>query len=83
MRELWTDWLPTKRCFPPRLGHVDPRLSWTKDAANPITYTNGSDHTLTTPYDTPGQIWKSNDHWNYLVMGQVRTFLPVRPLEAL
>ena len=45
-------------------------LSWTKDAANPISYTNGSDHTLTTAFDTPGQIWKSNDHWNYLVMGE-------------
>jgi hypothetical protein len=39
-------------------------LSWTKDAANPITYSNGTKGTLSTPFDTPGQIWKTGNHWN-------------------
>ena len=43
-------------------------LSWTKDTANPIAFANGS--AITSPYDTPGQIWKSGDHWNFLVVGQ-------------
>ena len=41
-------------------------LSWTKDAANPINFTSGA---LTTPYDTPGQLWKNGDHWNFLILG--------------
>ena len=41
-------------------------LSWTKDAANPINFTSGA---LTTPYDTPGQVWKNGDHWNYVILG--------------
>jgi len=43
-------------------------LSWTKDAANPIDFLNNS--AITSPYDTPGQIWKNGDHWNFLVVGQ-------------
>lgn len=42
-------------------------LSWTKDANNPINFTSGK---LTTPYDTPGQVWKNGDHWNFLILGQ-------------
>jgi len=42
-------------------------LSWTKDAANPINFTSGA---LTTAYDTPGQVWKNGDHWNFLILGQ-------------
>jgi hypothetical protein len=45
----------------------DPFLvSWTKDAANPIQFNSGQ---ITSPYDTPGQIWKNGDHWNYLILG--------------
>lgn len=57
-------------------------LSWTKDAANPITYTNGSKGTLSTPFDTPGQIWKTGDHWNCtqrhvaVMWWQLRLLLP-------
>ena len=46
-------------------------LNWTKDANNPIHYKTaaGAKGTISTPFDTPGQIWKNGDHWNYLVMG--------------
>ena len=47
----------------------DPYLvSWTKDAANPVAFENGS--AIDSPYDTPGQIWRSGDHWNFLVVGE-------------
>jgi sucrose-6-phosphate hydrolase SacC (GH32 family) len=42
-------------------------LSWTKDAANPIQFSSGA---LTTPYDTPGQVCKNGDHWNFVILGQ-------------
>ena len=42
-------------------------LSWTKDAANPMLI-DGRD-TISSPYDTPGQMWKNGDHWNYLNLG--------------
>jgi sucrose-6-phosphate hydrolase SacC (GH32 family) len=45
----------------------DPFLvSWTKDAANPINFNTGQ---ITSPYDTPGQIWRNGDHWNFLILG--------------
>ena len=31
-------------------------LSWTKDAKNPINYTSGEKGTISTAYDTPGQV---------------------------
>eukprot|EP01051_Picozoa_sp_SAG22_P000923 SAG22_NODE_30_length_28348_cov_12.488584_20_plen_221_part_00 len=55
---------------PSQLGHItmaivrasdksDPfLLNWTKDDRNPIKYSNGTKGTLSTPFDTPGQIWK-------------------------
>ena len=27
--------------------------------------------TISSPYDTPGQMWKNGDHWNYLNLGEV------------
>ena len=47
----------------------DPFLvSWTKDQANPVEFANGS--AIDSAYDTPGQIWKNGDHWNFLVVGE-------------
>ena len=43
-------------------------LSWTKDPANPMLI-DGRD-TISSPYDTPGQMWKNGDHWNYLNLGE-------------
>ena len=42
-------------------------LSWTKDASNPIKFMSGK---LTTPYDTPGQVWKNGDNYSFLILGQ-------------
>ena len=42
-------------------------LNWTKDANNPIRFESGAP---TTPYDTPGQVWKNGDHYNLLILGQ-------------
>ena len=42
-------------------------LNWTKDATNPIHFDSGA---LTTPYDTPGQVWRNGDHFNFLILGQ-------------
>ena len=25
---------------------------------------------VTSPFDTPGQIWRNGDHWNFLVVGE-------------
>ena len=48
----------------------DPFLaSWTKDAANPVAWSNGTWPSPMTPYDTPGQVWKNGDHWNFLILG--------------
>ena len=42
-------------------------LNWTKDANNPIQFLTGK---LTTPYDTPGQVWKNGDNYSFLILGQ-------------
>merc|ERR1712166_98964 len=47
---------------------TDPFLvSWTKDPHNPIEFDSG---VLTTPYDTPGQVWRNGNHWNFLILGE-------------
>jgi sucrose-6-phosphate hydrolase SacC (GH32 family) len=42
-------------------------LNWTKDAKNPVQFISGE---LTTPNDTPGQVWKNGDHYNFLIDGR-------------
>lgn len=42
-------------------------LNWTKDASNPINFTSGK---LTTPYDTPGEVWKNGDNYSFLILGE-------------
>ena len=43
-------------------------LNWTKAANNPVAFANGS--AITSAYDTPGQIWRNGDHYNFLVVGE-------------
>ena len=43
-------------------------LNWTKAANNPVAFENGS--AITSAYDTPGQIWRNGDHYNFLVVGE-------------
>lgn len=66
-RRASPDWYPIGMAVVRPSNAADPFLvNWTKDAANPINFTSGA---LTTPYDTPGQVWKNGDHWNFLILG--------------